>query len=237
MREIILDTETTGLDPANGDRIVEIGCIETLNGISTGQTFHVYLNPERAITTAAFDVHGLSQAFLNDKPLFHIIADDLLTFIGDARLVIHNAEFDVQFLNAELQRIGRPPITMDRVVDTLLLARRKHPGASNSLDALCQRYSIDNSSRTRHSALLDAEILAEVYAELSGGRQAAMILDSEVTAARRSAAIVYQARPSPLPPRLTAAVAAAHASFIAEMGATAVWHLYLSTSAAAGARP
>ncbi len=233
MREIILDTETTGLDPVNGDRIVEIGCIETLNGIPTGQTFHVYLNPEREMTAAAFDVHGLSQAFLTDKPLFRTIADELLTFIGDARLVIHNAEFDVQFLNVELQRIGRMPITMDRVVDTLLMARRKHPGASNSLDALCQRYRIDNSLRTRHGALLDAEILAEVYAELSGGRQAAMILDSEVTAARRSAAVVYHPRPSLLPSRLTEQVAETHASFIAEMGAKAVWHLYWVTPTAA----
>jgi DNA polymerase-3 subunit epsilon len=230
MREIILDTETTGLDPVNGDRIVEIGCIEMLNGIATGQSFHVYLNPEREMTAAAFDVHGLSQAFLTDKPLFRTVADELLGFLGDARLVIHNAEFDVQFLNMELQRIGRPTIAMDRVVDTLVMARRTHPGASNSLDALCQRYRIDNSARTRHGALLDAEILAEVYAELSGGRQAAMILDSEITAARRSAAIAYQARPSPLPPRLRDEAIASHAAFIAEMSDKAIWQSYFSAS-------
>jgi DNA polymerase III subunit epsilon len=236
MREIILDTETTGLDPVNGDRIVEIGCLETLNGIATGQTFHAYLNPEREMTDAAFDVHGLSQAFLSDKPVFRVVVDDLLAFIGDARLVIHNAEFDVQFLNAELQRVGRPPIAMDRVVDTLLMARRKHPGASNSLDALCQRYRIDNSMRNRHGALLDAEILAEVYAELSGGRQAAMILDSKITVARRSAAVIYQARATQLPPRLTQKAAASHASFVAELGDKALWLLYLIASEATPAQ-
>jgi DNA polymerase-3 subunit epsilon len=226
MREIILDTETTGLDAVNGDRIVEIGCVEILNGIPTGQTYHVYLNPERGMTSAAFDVHGLSQAFLADKPVFRAVADELLAFIGDARLVIHNAEFDIQFLNVELQRLGRRPIGMDRVVDTLLMARRKHPGAGNSLDALCQRYRIDNSARIRHGALLDAEILAEVYAELCGGRQAALILDSEVTAARRAAVAIYAPRPAALPARLSQEIIAAHANFIAEIGDKAVWHKF-----------
>jgi DNA polymerase-3 subunit epsilon len=233
MREIILDTETTGLDAANGDRIVELGCVETLNGIPTGQTYHAYLNPQRPMTDAAFSVHGLTEAFLADKPVFQAIADDFLTFIGNARLVIHNAEFDLQFLNAELQRIGYPLLPADRIVDTLVLARRKHPGAGKSLDALCQRYRIDNSSRIRHGALLDAEILAEVYAELCGGRQASLVLDSEVTANRRSAPIIYPPRPSPLAPRLSALEIAAHAQFVAELGPHAVWHRFGALAAAA----
>jgi DNA polymerase-3 subunit epsilon len=235
MREIVLDTETTGLDAANGDRIVEIGCVETLNGIPTGQIYHAYINPERPMTDAAFGVHGLTDAFLADKPVFQAIADDFLAFIGDARLVIHNAEFDVQFLNAELQRIGYPLLAADRLVDTLVLARRKHPGTGNSLDALCQRYRIDNSSRTRHGALLDAEILAEVYAELCGGRQASLVLDSEVTAARRSAPIPYPPRPLPLAPRLSAAEIAAHAQFIAELGTHALWHRFIQQPRTAAA--
>ncbi len=148
LRELILDTETTGLDPATGDRIVEIGCVEVVNSVATGETFHVYLDPERDMPEEAFRVHGLSREFLTGKPKFAEIADQFVSFIGDARLVIHNAEFDMKFLNAELRRCGFPSIAMDRVVDTLAIARRKHPGASNSLDALCSRYKIDNSKRT-----------------------------------------------------------------------------------------
>ncbi len=172
IREIVFDTETTGLSPNGGDRIVEIGCVEMFNHIPTGQSFHVYINPERDMPEGAFAVHGLSSEFLSDKPVFSAVADDFLAFIGDAKLVAHNASFDIGFVNAEIRRLGHPPIDENRVVDTLLISRRKHPFASNSLDALCQRYGIDNSRRTKHGALLDAEILAEVYMELLGGRQA-----------------------------------------------------------------
>src|SRR5262245_44821203 len=160
MREIVIDTETTGLDPYKGDRLVEIGCVEVLNGIPTGLTFHKYVNPERDMPLEAFNVHGLSQEFLSDKPLFAEIVDDFLEFVGDAPLVAHNPMFDLGFINAELDRIQRRTIGRDRLVDTLLLARRKHPGGPNRLDDLCARYGIDNSRRTKHGALLDAEILA-----------------------------------------------------------------------------
>src|SRR5215213_4339788 len=166
MREIVLDTETTGTDPAAGDRVIEIGCVELVNHVPSGRTYHVYVNPERPVSAGALAVHGLTNAFLADKPVFAAIADDLLAFVGDGRLVIHNAGFDVAFLNAEFARTGHPALPLEQVVDTLALARRKHPGASNSLDALCARYGIDNSRRTKHGALLDAEILAEVYIEL-----------------------------------------------------------------------
>ena len=168
MREIILDTETTGLDPLRGDRLVEVGCIELVNRMPTGQTFHRYINPQRDMPLEAFNVHGLSAEFLSDKPLFADIVDDFMDFIGDAPLVIHNASFDVGFLNAELDRASRTLIARDRLIDTLLLARRKHPGVSNRLDDLCSRYAIDNSRREKHGALLDAELLAEVYIELTG---------------------------------------------------------------------
>ena len=166
MREIVLDTETTGLDPLRGDRLVEIGCIELLNRIPTGQTFHRYLNPERDVPAEAFAVHGLSREFLADKPLFAEVVADLLAFIGDAPLVIHNAGFDVGFINAELERCGKPWVARERLIDTLLLARRKYAGGKNSLDDLCGRFGIDNSKRTKHGALLDAELLADVYLEL-----------------------------------------------------------------------
>ncbi|MCL2385457.1 MAG: DNA polymerase III subunit epsilon, partial [Alphaproteobacteria bacterium] len=175
MREIIFDTETTGLDAGDGHRIVEIGCVELFNIIPTGESFHLYLNPERDMPEEAFRVHGLSTAFLADKPLFAQVAGDLLKFIGEAKIVAHNAEFDLQFLNKELDRLGLPLFVKDRVVDTLALARRKFPGATNSLDALCARFGIDTSRRTKHGALLDAELLAEVYAELTGGRQAVLV--------------------------------------------------------------
>ena len=176
MREIVLDTETTGLDPLRGDRLVEVGCVEIFNRMPTGQTFHRYINPERDMPEEAFAVHGLSSQFLADKALFAHIVDDFLEFIGDAPLVIHNASFDISFINAELDRLKRQAIGRDRLVDTLLLARRKHPGVSNRLDDLCSRYAIDNSRRTKHGALLDAELLAEVYIDLIGARQSQLIL-------------------------------------------------------------
>ena len=171
MREIIFDTETTGLDPQSGDRLVEIGCIEMVNRVETGQVFHAYFNPERDMPAAAEAVHGLSAAFLSDKPKFAARVDELLEFLGDSPLVAHNAGFDFGFLNAELALIGRPPLSRERMVDTVALARVRHPGAKNSLDALCTRYGIDRSHRTKHGALLDSELLAQVYVELTGGRQ------------------------------------------------------------------
>lgn len=171
MREIIFDTETTGLDPNSGDRLVEIGCLEMVNRVLTGRTFHAYFNPERAMPAAAEAVHGLSEAFLADKPLFTTRAAELLAFIGDAPLVAHNAGFDFGFLNAELARCGLDPVCLSRMIDTVALARVRHPGAKLSLDALCTRYGIDRSHRTKHGALLDAELLAQVYVELTGGRQ------------------------------------------------------------------
>jgi DNA polymerase III subunit epsilon len=229
MREIVLDTETTGLDPLTGDRVVEIGCIELFNRIPTGQTFHRYINPERDMSAAAFEVHGLSAEFLKDKPPFAEIVDDLLDFLGDAELVIHNAAFDAAFLNSELERVGRPLIARERLVDTLLLARRRHPGSGNRLDDLCARYGIDNSRRTKHGALLDAEILSEVYIELIGARQAALGL--EIVAADRAGdrerVAVVHVRPVPLVPCLTADDLAAHRAFIETLGPNAIWRDYL----------
>lgn len=231
MREIVLDTETTGLDPFTGDRIVEIGCVEILNQIATGEVFHVYLNPERDMPEGAFRVHGLSAEFLSDKPLFAQKVDDFLAFIGEDRLVIHNAEFDMKFINHELQNVGRPKITMARVVDTLALARRKHPGASNTLDALCSRYGIDNSRRTKHGALLDSEILAEVYAELQGGRQSALSLASDAGARRERISVTVRPRPQPLAPLISAQEEAEHRAFLAKLGDKAVWNDYLPAPA------
>ena len=225
VREIILDTETTGLDPATGDRIVEIGAVELLNHLPTGRTYHVYINPERDMPKEAEAVHGLSSAFLKDKPVFAAIAREFLEFLGDAALIIHNASFDMAFINAELGFVRLPAIPPERVVDTLHIARQKHPGASNSLDALCRRYGIDNSKRTKHGALLDSELLAEVYLELIGGRQTALILEASITkkAAAVVAAQIAQQRPVPLPPRLTDEERAAHAAFVAELGEHALW--------------
>lgn len=224
-REIILDTETTGLDPATGDRIVEIGALELLNHLPTGRTFHVYVNPERDVPKEAEAVHGLSSSFLRDKPVFAAIAQDFLDFIGDATLIIHNASFDVGFLNAELGFLRLPALLPERVVDTLHIARQKHPGSANSLDALCRRYGIDNSRRTKHGALLDSELLAEVYLELIGGRQTALIL--EASRAKRATTVVAAPidlqRPSPLPARLTAEERQAHAAFVAGLGEHALW--------------
>lgn len=179
MREIIFDTETTGFDPLTGDRMVEIGCIELLNRVPTGATYHCYYNPQRAMPAAAQAVHGLSDAFLKDKPLFAGKADELLEFLGDSMLVAHNARFDFGFLNHELRKAGRVEVSMERMIDTVAMARTAHPGAKHSLDALCSRYGIDRSHRVKHGALLDAELLAQVYIELTGGRQIGLSLDVE----------------------------------------------------------
>jgi DNA polymerase-3 subunit epsilon len=227
LREIVLDTETTGLDSAAGHRLVEIGCIEILNLIPTGSTFHAYLDPQRDMPEEAFRVHGLASDFLAGKPLFADVVDKFLDFLGDARLIAHNAEFDIRFLNSELERAGRLRLDMERVIDTLAVARRKHPGSPNSLDALCSRYRIDNSRRTKHGALLDAEILAEVYAELAGGRQAELVL-ADLPAEIRLAEIRPKARRLvPLQPLILAEELDAHLQFVAGLGEKAVWHDYL----------
>jgi len=237
MREIVLDTETTGLDPLRGDRLVEVGCVELINRMPTGQTFHRYMNPEREMAAEAFAVHGLSTEFLADKPLFTEIADDLLAFIGDAPLVIHNASFDIGFLNAELDRCGKAVLARDRLVDTLMLARRKFVGVRNSLDDLCARFRIDNSKRTKHGALLDAELLAEVYLELIEARQAQLGLAATVmasaSAGRKDAITVVRA--VPLVPRLTDAELAAHCAFVATLGEKPIWNEYLAADAGAAA--
>ncbi len=227
MREIVLDTETTGLDPAKGDRVVEIGAVEIGNLIPTGRSFHVYIDPERDMPEEAFRVHGLSREFLAGHKKFSLIVDEFRAFIDGARLIIHNAEFDVGFLNMELARLDLPLIDMTHVIDTLALARRRHPGASNSLDALCQRYGVDASRREKHGALLDAHLLAEVYAELMGGRQTAMSLSVERKVAARSDATLLRKRPEPLPSRLTAPEDAAHRAFAAGLGKAPIWSRYL----------
>jgi DNA polymerase III subunit epsilon len=238
MREIVLDTETTGLDPYLGDRVVEIGCVELFNGIPTGQSFHRYVNPERDMPVSAFEVHGLSGEFLKDKPLFRELADEFMDFVGTAALVIHNAAFDIGFLNAELERAGKPPIARERIVDTLLLARRKHPAGPNRLDDLCARYGIDNAKRTKHGALLDAEILAEVYIELIGARQAQLGL--QPVGSRAIGAVVVVAavvRPVPLAPRTTDAERESHRAFVATLGANAIWRDYVEIGAQPSAAP
>jgi DNA polymerase-3 subunit epsilon len=226
MREIVLDTETTGLDPSEGHRLVEIGGIELYNCIPTGQVFHRYVDPQRDVPDSAYEVHGLSREFLTGKPLFEHVVEELLAFVGDAKLVIHNAEFDMRFLNSELQRAGRPTIALDRAVDTLALARRRHPGLSNSLDALCARYGIDNSRRTKHGALLDAEILAEVYAELNGGRQAALVLSTGDIRIDRQDIIVLRQRARPLEPLISAQEMSLHSRFVEALGTNALWLSY-----------
>jgi DNA polymerase III subunit epsilon len=227
LREIVLDTETTGLDHRKGDRIIEIGCIELLNRIPTNITFHQYIHPEdRDVHPDAQAVHGITMDTLRDKPKFSEIAPAFIKFIGDAPLVIHNAMFDIGFINAELQRLRHPAIAMDRVVDTLALARRKHPGGQNSLDALCKRYAIDNTKRTLHGALLDSWLLAEVYLELLGERQATLGLAQNGGRQRSDAAVAaaaIQARARPLAPRLTDAAVAAHRAFVETLGPEAVW--------------
>jgi DNA polymerase III subunit epsilon len=230
MREIVLDTETTGLDPLDGHRLVEVGCIELVNRIPSGQTFHRYFNPERSMPAEAFAIHGLGDEFLKDKFFFAEVADDLVAFLGDAPLVIHNAAFDIGFLNAELERAGRPLIARERMVDTLLIARRKHPGGSNRLDDLCVRYAIDNSRRTKHGALLDAELLAEVYVELIGARQAQLILSQAAAPGQASGEpIIVRERLVALVATVTAEERAAHRAFIATLGKNAVWHDYVSS--------
>lgn len=230
MREIVLDTETTGLDPASGDRIVEIGCVELVNHFPSGRTWHTYINPEREMPQAAYEVHKLSQEFLSDKPVFPAIAEAFLEFIAEDSLIIHNASFDTGFLNTELAMLELPPIQTGRVIDTLALARRKHPGASNSLDALCKRYQIDASSRTAHGALIDSELLAKVYVELIGGQQANLELSAKAFARKgRGSADQATVRPAQLPDRLSAEQHSEHRSFVATLGSNAIWRRYLDT--------
>ena len=230
MREIVLDTETTGLDPNQGHRLVEVGCVELLNRIPTGATFHAYLNPDRDMPAEAFAIHGLSAEFLKGHKRFREVVDEFLAFIGDdTPLVIHNASFDHGFLCAELKRVERALITRDRLVDTLAMARRKHSAGPYNLDAMCAKYGIDNSRRTKHGALLDAEILAEVYLELIGGRQAQLGLAE--TAAKRVTGIdgivVRRERSAPLTPRITDADREAHRAFVGSLGENAIWKNYL----------
>lgn len=228
MREIVMDTETTGLEPDGSDRIVEIGGVELINHLPTGRTYHQYINPQRPMPREAFEIHGLGDDFLGDKPVFARIADDFLDFIGDAKLVIHNASFDMAFFNAELVRLGRPVLPMDRAIDTLELARQKFPGAQASLDALCKRFGVDNSARDRHGALLDSELLAEVYLELLGGRQQGLTLSAATAGPATPSdppAREWRAppRPAPLPARLTPEEEAAHQAFVDELGEGALW--------------
>ena len=224
MREIVLDTETTGLNPRGGDRIVEIGCVELLNSIPSGQIFHCYLNPDRDMPEPAFAVHGLSAEFLKDKPRFSDVVEDFLNFVADAPLVIHNAAFDLGFINAELDRIAKNPVGSERLVDTLLLARRKHPGGSNRLDDLCVRYGIDATRRTKHGALLDAELLAEVYVELTGARQARLgLLENVNRSGPRIQIQTARTRTDPLPILLTPSEDEAHRAFIRTLGEKIIW--------------
>ena len=201
MREIVLDTETTGFEPEDGHRIVEIGCVELVNQIPTGETYHVYINPDRDMPTEAYDVHGISEEFLADKPRFTEVVQGFIDFIGDAKLVIHNAEFDMRFINHEFKMAGFPPLPMSRAVDTLAIARKKFPGSPASLDALCRRYEIDNSSRTFHGALLDSELLAEVYLHLLGGRQHGLGLAGDNAGGARASAVLADIKRQSRPKR------------------------------------
>jgi len=240
MREIVLDTETTGFEPAEGDRIVEIGAIELLGHVPTGRTYHQYINPQRMMPQGAFDVHGIGpdileapraatagEVTLRDKPVFAEIADAFFDFVGDAKLVIHNAAFDMKFLNAEFAALGRTFLPMERAIDTLAIARRKFPGSPASLDALCRRFGVDNTTRTLHGALLDSEILAEVYLELIGGRQPDFALsaapDRKNSAGAQTDAWRPAPRRAPLPSRLTEAEAQAHDAFVKTLGPDALW--------------
>ena len=225
MREIVLDTETTGFEPDQGDRIVEIGAVELFYHMPTGKTYHQYINPERSMPQSAFEVHGLGDEFLADKPVFKDVAQDFLDFIGDSKLVIHNASFDMKFLNAELKWVDRPAIPMDQSLDTLAIARNKFPGARASLDALCVRFAIDNSSRTLHGALLDSEILAEVYLELIGGRQPDFALAADASSNNSESGEGWRPRlrPTQLNSKLTKEEAAAHDTFVQGMGDGALW--------------
>ena len=239
MREIVLDTETTGFEPGQGDRLVEIGAIELFNHMPTGRTYHQYINPQRDMPQSAFEVHGIGpdildppraavagEVTLKDKPLFAAVGQAFLDFIGDAKLVIHNAAFDMKFLNAELGWAGLGQIPWEQAVDTLDMARRKYPGSPASLDALCRRFNIDNTARTLHGALLDSEILAEVYLELIGGRQPGLVLSSGTRDSRTVAADSDwrpMPRPNPLPERLTQSEKDAHAAFVETLGEDALW--------------
>ncbi|MFZ1347274.1 MAG: DNA polymerase III subunit epsilon [Tabrizicola sp.] len=241
MREIVLDTETTGFEPSEGHRIVEIGALELFNHLPTGRTYHQYINPERGMPAGAFEVHGIGHDILEtpgkpvsggvtlrDKPVFARIGQAFLDFIGEAQLVIHNAAFDMKFLNHELERAGLPGLPFARATDTLMIARSKFPGSPASLDALCRRFGIDNSMREKHGALLDSEILAEVYLELIGGRQPDLVLGTAAPASARSAsgeAITWRPRPrpEPLPPRITEEEHAAHAAMVGKLGDAAIW--------------
>ena len=230
MREIVLDTETTGLDPYDGHRIIEIGAVEIFNGIPTGKRYHQYLNPERDIPAEAFAVHGLDYDFLKHKPKFSAIADGFLRFVRDTQLVIHNAAFDIKFINAELTWANKTPIPQHKAVDTLQIARKKFPGSPASLDALCRRFNIDNSARSQHGALLDSEILAEVYLELSGGRQPNFELSTQISTTKSDSLNLelqnckIRQRPSQLPPRITEEEKVAHEGFLKELGDTALWN-------------
>jgi len=229
MREIVLDTETTGFEPSEGHRIVEIGAVELFNHMPTGRTYHQYINPERDMPAEAFAVHGLAEDFLRRHPVFKAVGAAFLDFIGDARLVIHNAAFDIKFLNAELGWAGLPKLSWDRVTDTLGMARQKFPGSPASLDALCRRFGVDNSAREKHGALLDSEILAEVYLELIGGRQPDLVLapvSSRAKGAPDPSDWRPGPRPAPLPPRLTRAEAEAHEAFVKGLGDAAIWAQY-----------
>ncbi|GAA5076180.1 DNA polymerase III subunit epsilon [Roseibacterium beibuensis] len=228
MREIVLDTETTGLDPFDTPRhrIVEIGAVELWNQVPTGQTYHQYINPERDMPQEAFDVHGLGNEFLSDKPVFKLIAQEFRDFVGDAKMVIHNASFDMRFLNAELEWAGLPTLPSEQAIDTLLIARKRFPGSPASLDALCRRFGIDNSMREKHGALLDSEILAEVYLELTGGKQPDFALAPTERRQKQSATDETwrpRPRPTPLPSKLTEEERMAHAEFVGELGEAAIW--------------
>ena len=231
MREIIFDTETTGLSPAGGDRMVEIGCVELFNRVETGRTFHAYFNPERTMPSEAEAVHGLSDIFLSDKPLFSEIVDDLMEFIADSPLIAHNASFDFGFLNHELQRCARDPVCLSRMIDTLTLARTRHPGAKHSLDALCTRFGVDRSQRVKHGALLDAQLLAQVYVELTGGRQIGLGLVAEASQAavvtREAAAPIDRPIRPARPHEPSEAETERHRQFIAAM-ASPLWERYLA---------
>ena len=217
MREIVFDTETTGVNPATGDRMVEIGCVELMNRCPTGREYHAYFNPERTMPSEAEAVHGLSTIFLSDKPLFGEACAELLDFIGDAPLIAHNATFDFGFLNAELARCGRDPVCLSRMICTLVMARSKHPGAKHSLDALCSRFGVDRSQRVKHGALLDAQLLAQVYVELTGGRQIGLSLLAEATSSVNSQGSEVEFRPATRAPR----VARPHAASLDELAAHA----------------
>ena len=231
MREIVLDTETTGFEPSEGDRIVEIGAVELIGHVPTGRTYHQYINPKRSMPKAAFEVHGLGDEFLSDKPVFADIAQAFVDFVGDSKMVIHNASFDMKFLNAELGWVNRPLLPMDQALDTLAIARRRFPGSPASLDALCRRFGIDNSSRTLHGALLDSEILAEVYLELIGGRQPDFGLSNNKSTTDASSAESDwkpMPRPTPLQSRLSEEEIAAHDHFLDALGGDVIWKKGLS---------